>query len=219
MQVRRHTIVPLESIVRGYITGSAWSEYKKHGTVHGMPMPAGLQESQKLEKPIWTPSTKAEQGEHDENISRDKAVEIVGESVAGRVEEASLLIYEKVKFSLSNGPEFHFLNNTDLINFAGQTVRRRARHHHRRHQIRVRPRRGRRDRAGRRGPHTGQLALLARGQVRGRQGPVILRQGMYPRSLSRSPYPGVPDTKLTPPSNTSATGSPPRASKAKTAWP
>jgi phosphoribosylaminoimidazole-succinocarboxamide synthase len=98
MQVRRHNIVPLESIVRGYITGSAWSEYKKHGTVHGMPMPAGLQESQKLEKPIWTPSTKAEQGEHDENISRDKAVEIVGESVAGRVEEASLLIYEKVKF-------------------------------------------------------------------------------------------------------------------------
>jgi phosphoribosylaminoimidazole-succinocarboxamide synthase len=98
MQVRRHTIVPLESIVRGYITGSAWSEYKKHGTVHGMPMPAGLQESQKLEKPIWTPSTKAEQGEHDENISRDKAVEIVGESVAARVEEASLLIYEKVSF-------------------------------------------------------------------------------------------------------------------------
>ncbi|GAB7324619.1 hypothetical protein MBLNU13_g08506t1 [Cladosporium sp. NU13] len=97
MQVRRHTIVPLESIVRGYITGSAWSEYKKHGTVHGMPMPAGLQESQRLEKPIWTPSTKAEQGEHDENISRDKAVEIVGESVAKRVEEASLVIYEKAR--------------------------------------------------------------------------------------------------------------------------
>lgn len=98
MQVRRHQIVPLESIVRGYITGSAWSEYKKHGTVHGMSMPAGLVESQRLEKPIWTPSTKAEQGEHDENISRDKAVEIVGESVAKRVEEASLVIYEKVSF-------------------------------------------------------------------------------------------------------------------------
>lgn len=96
MQVRRHTIVPLESIVRGYITGSAWAEYKQHGTVHGMPMPAGLQESQKLDKPLWTPSTKAEQGAHDENISRERAVEIVGESVAGRVEEASLLIYEKV---------------------------------------------------------------------------------------------------------------------------
>ncbi|KAM0696611.1 hypothetical protein Q7P36_003860 [Cladosporium allicinum] len=97
MQVRRYQIVPLESIVRGYITGSAWSEYKKHGTVHGMPMPEGLQESQKLEKPIWTPSTKAEQGDHDENISRDKAVEIVGESVAKRVEEASLLIYQKAR--------------------------------------------------------------------------------------------------------------------------
>ena len=96
LRVRRLTMLPVECIVRGYITGSAWSEYKKHGTVHGMPMPAGLQESQRLEKPIWTPSTKAEQGEHDENISRDKAVEIVGESVAKRVEEASLVIYEKV---------------------------------------------------------------------------------------------------------------------------
>jgi phosphoribosylaminoimidazole-succinocarboxamide synthase len=96
MQVRRHTIVPLESIVRGYNTGSAWSEYKQHGTVHGMPMPSGLQESQRLDKPIWTPSTKAEQGEHDENISRDRAVEIVGERVAGKVEEVSLEIYEKV---------------------------------------------------------------------------------------------------------------------------
>lgn len=94
MQVKRIPVIPLESIVRGYITGSAWSEYKKHGTVHGMPMPAGLQESQKLEEPIWTPSTKAEQGEHDENISRDKAVEIVGEDVAKKVEEASLKIYQ-----------------------------------------------------------------------------------------------------------------------------
>lgn len=96
MQVRRIPVVPLESIVRGYITGSAWSEYKKSGTVHGMPMPAGLQESQKLEQPIWTPSTKAEQGEHDENISRDKAVEIVGEEVAKKIEEASLRIYKLV---------------------------------------------------------------------------------------------------------------------------
>jgi phosphoribosylaminoimidazole-succinocarboxamide synthase len=64
--------------------------------VHGMPMPSGLQESQRLDKPIWTPSTKAEQGEHDENISRDRAVEIVGERVAGKVEEVSLEIYEKV---------------------------------------------------------------------------------------------------------------------------
>ncbi|GIZ38071.1 hypothetical protein CKM354_000149700 [Cercospora kikuchii] len=97
MQVRRVPVIPLESIVRGYITGSAWSEYKKSGTVHGMPAPAGLQESQKLEKPLWTPSTKAEQGEHDENISKQKAIEIVGEEVAKKVEEASLKIYEMAR--------------------------------------------------------------------------------------------------------------------------
>lgn len=96
MHVHRHRLIPLESIIRGYITGSAWSEYKKSGTVHGMAMPAGLQESQKLEKPIWTPSTKAEQGEHDENISRAQAVVIVGEDVASRVEAISLEIYELV---------------------------------------------------------------------------------------------------------------------------
>lgn len=96
MQVRRIPVIPLESIVRGYITGSAWSEYQKFGTVHGMTMPKGLRESEKLEKPIWTPSTKAEQGEHDENISREKAQEIVGVEVARKVEEASLRVYELV---------------------------------------------------------------------------------------------------------------------------
>ena len=72
MQVRKLKVIPLESIVRGYITGSAWSEYKKNGTVHGIKMPTGLVESQKLEQPLWTPSTKAEQGEHDENISPEQ---------------------------------------------------------------------------------------------------------------------------------------------------
>ncbi|KAF2764418.1 phosphoribosylaminoimidazolesuccinocarboxamide synthase [Teratosphaeria nubilosa] len=94
MQVQRFKILPLESIVRGYITGSAWSEYKSKGTVHGLSMPSGLQESQKLEKAIWTPSTKAEQGDHDENISPDRAAEIVGRDVAKRVEEVSLQTYE-----------------------------------------------------------------------------------------------------------------------------
>jgi hypothetical protein len=161
-------------------------------------MPAGLQESQRLEKPIWTPSTKAEQGEHDENISRDKAVEIVGESVARRVEEASLVIYEKVGFYLI---DIDF-ENTDT-KFIGQAVRRRARHHHRRHQVRVRPRRGRRDRARRRGPHSRQLALLARRQVRGRQGPVLLRQGMHRKNKSCLPH---FELRLTAFSNTSVTG-------------
>ncbi|KJX93607.1 phosphoribosylaminoimidazole-succinocarboxamide synthase like protein [Zymoseptoria brevis] len=93
MLVRRTPVLPLESIVRGYITGSAWSEYQNSGTVHGMPMPQGLREAQKLEKPIWTPSTKAEQGDHDENISRARAVEIVGEDVASRMEALSLGVY------------------------------------------------------------------------------------------------------------------------------
>jgi phosphoribosylaminoimidazole-succinocarboxamide synthase len=69
MQVRRLKTFAIESIVRGYLTGGAWSEYKKSGTVHGMKMPEGLRECEQMPKPLWTPSTKAEQGEHDENIS------------------------------------------------------------------------------------------------------------------------------------------------------
>jgi phosphoribosylaminoimidazole-succinocarboxamide synthase len=76
MQVRKFKVLPIESIVRGYITGSAWSEYKKTGTVHGLPMPQGLQESQKLEEPLWTPSTKAEVGDKDENITPAKGMMI-----------------------------------------------------------------------------------------------------------------------------------------------
>lgn len=98
MLVRRHDLVPLESIVRGYITGSAWAEYKKSGTVHGMKVAPGLQESQRFDGgAIWTPSTKAEQGEHDENISKAKAVEIVGEEVARKIEQVSLEIYKMVR--------------------------------------------------------------------------------------------------------------------------
>lgn len=72
MQVRKLEVLPIESIVRGYITGSAWSEYEKTGTVHGMKVKEGLKESESFGEPIWTPSTKAEQGEHDENISPEK---------------------------------------------------------------------------------------------------------------------------------------------------
>jgi len=69
MVVRRLKVLPIESIVRGYITGSAWSSYQKDGTVCGIELPKGLRESEKLEKPLWTPSTKAAAGEKDENIS------------------------------------------------------------------------------------------------------------------------------------------------------
>ena len=99
MQVRRYGILPLESIVRGYLTGTAWKEYQIHGTVHGIQMPEGLRECERLPKPIWTPSTKAAQGEHDENISPERAAEIVGKHVAEKVEKASLEIYEMVRWT------------------------------------------------------------------------------------------------------------------------
>lgn len=75
MQVRKLRILPIEAIVRGYITGSAWKEYQKSGTVHGISIPAGLQESEAFPNgPIYTPSTKAEQGDHDENIHPDQGM-------------------------------------------------------------------------------------------------------------------------------------------------
>jgi len=95
MVVRKLEIVPIESIVRGYITGSAWSEYKKSGTVNGIKLPAGLVEGQKLPEPLWTPSTKAEVGEKDENISPEQAKHIINDAkVAAEIERLSLKIYE-----------------------------------------------------------------------------------------------------------------------------
>ena len=104
MQVRSLEVIPLESIVRGYLTGSAFNEYQRSRTVHGIPVPAGLRESEKLEQPLWTPSTKAEQGENDENISPSKADEIVGPDIARRVEQLSLEIYSKAaEYALDRG--------------------------------------------------------------------------------------------------------------------
>lgn len=132
MLVRRLKIFPIESIVRGYITGSGWAEYKRTGTVHGIKMPTGLQESQKLEKPLWTPSTKAEVGGKDENISPEQAREIVGEKYAAKIEEYSIRAYEIVSTDL----ELQLNLSTKLDN-TGTRLRRRARNHHRRHQIRI----------------------------------------------------------------------------------
>lgn len=95
--VRKLKLVPLEVIVRGYITGSAWKEYTKSGTVHGLPVEAGLQELQEFATPIFTPSTKAEQGEHDENISPERAAEIVGKELCGRLEKAAIDLYTRAK--------------------------------------------------------------------------------------------------------------------------
>nr|ATA58170.1 SAICAR synthetase [Diplodia seriata] len=95
MQVQRLSIFPIEAIVRGYITGSAWAEYKRSGTIHGEPAPAGLQESQQLPTPIYTPSTKAEVGGKDENITRVRAAAIVGDAAAARIEELALSLYNE----------------------------------------------------------------------------------------------------------------------------
>jgi phosphoribosylaminoimidazole-succinocarboxamide synthase len=95
--VRKYKLVPLEVIVRGYITGSAWKEYKTHGTVHGVKVAQGLQESQEFPTPIFTPSTKAEQGEHDENISIEQAEEIVGKELTVKLEKLAIELYGKAK--------------------------------------------------------------------------------------------------------------------------
>lgn len=97
MLVKKMKLIPLEVIVRGYITGSAWKEYKKSKTVHGLPIDADLQESQEFPTPIFTPSTKAEQGEHDENISPEQAAEIVGKELCDKVAAIAIELYTKAK--------------------------------------------------------------------------------------------------------------------------
>ncbi|EEH23561.1 phosphoribosylaminoimidazolesuccinocarboxamide synthase [Paracoccidioides brasiliensis Pb03] len=95
MQVRKLKVFPIEAIVRGYITGSAWKEYQTSGTVHGIKMPEGLKESQRFpDGAIYTPSTKAEQGKHDENIHPDQAVTIVGPKYARIISTLALKLYE-----------------------------------------------------------------------------------------------------------------------------
>lgn len=84
--------IPVECVVRGYISGSAWAEYKEHGTVSGNPMPKGLKESQELEKPIFTPTTKAETG-HDEPITTQEIIKLIGLRTAQEMEEKSLAVY------------------------------------------------------------------------------------------------------------------------------
>jgi phosphoribosylaminoimidazole-succinocarboxamide synthase len=91
----RADMLPVECIVRGHITGSAWKEYQRDGTMHGEALPAGLLESQKLPQPVFTPSTKAEVGDHDENISFEASVDLVGWSMAGRLRDVSLELYRR----------------------------------------------------------------------------------------------------------------------------
>ncbi|PLX45188.1 MAG: phosphoribosylaminoimidazolesuccinocarboxamide synthase [Deltaproteobacteria bacterium] len=95
MLVKKAKPLPVECIIRGYISGSGWKEYKKSGTVCSLPLPEGLLESEKLPEPIYTPSTKAEIGEHDENISFEETVKLLGPELAERVREVALAVYLK----------------------------------------------------------------------------------------------------------------------------
>lgn len=95
MLVRKCRVYPVECIVRGYLTGSAWEEYKRSGTVCGIKMPRGLKLNAAFPEPLFTPSTKAEQGEHDVNITFDEMKKIVGHEVACGLRDGSLYLYGK----------------------------------------------------------------------------------------------------------------------------
>jgi len=102
MMCKKLTMLPIECIVRGYITGSGWESYKKDGTVCGIRLPEGLQECAQLPEPIYTPSTKAEIGDHDENISFERSIEVLekqfpgkGQEYAEKIRDCTIALYKK----------------------------------------------------------------------------------------------------------------------------
>ena len=111
MLCRKLTMLPIECIVRGYITGSGWKSYQANGTVCGIRLPAGLAECEKLPEAIYTPSTKAEIGDHDENISFERSVEVLekdfpgrGREYAEKIRDCTLLLYKKcADYALTRG--------------------------------------------------------------------------------------------------------------------
>ena len=111
MMCKKLTMLPIECIVRGYITGSGWASYKENGTVCGIKLPEGLKESEKLPEPIYTPSTKAEIGDHDENISFEKSIDVIekkfpgkGKEYATKIKDATIALYKKcAEYALTKG--------------------------------------------------------------------------------------------------------------------
>lgn len=95
MLVKRTKVVPIECIVRGYLSGSFWSAYKKNTTVCGFELPAGMRESDQFPKPLFTPSTKAEQGLHDENISLEQMRALIGTTLTEQMANVSILLYQR----------------------------------------------------------------------------------------------------------------------------
>lgn len=121
--VKKADPLPIECIVRGYISGSGWKSYQKDGTICGIPLPPGLKESEQLPETLFTPSTKADDGEHDENIDFQQATNLVGQETAEQVKALSLAIYKQgVALAAEKGIiiadtkfEFGFANNELLL--------------------------------------------------------------------------------------------------------
>ncbi|MEO7253873.1 MAG: phosphoribosylaminoimidazolesuccinocarboxamide synthase [Casimicrobium sp.] len=104
MLVKRLKPLPVEAVVRGYLAGSGWVEYQQSQSVCGVPLPAGLKNASKLPSPIFTPATKAEMGEHDENISFTRMVEIIGEPLALKARDAAIALYTRAAdYALTRG--------------------------------------------------------------------------------------------------------------------
>ena len=126
MIVKRLNPLPIEAVVRGYLIGSGWKDYQATGSVCGIELEEGLQMAQKLPEPIYTPATKAEVGEHDENISYEKTVDLIGEELANRVRQIAIDIYNfgvnharekgiiiadtKFEFGLDNDGELYLID-------------------------------------------------------------------------------------------------------------
>ncbi len=104
MLVKRLKPLPIEAVVRGYLAGSGWSEYKASGTVCGVQLPPGLQNASKLPEPIFTPATKAEMGDHDENIDFERCAAIIGRDMAERVRDIAIQLYRRAAdYALTQG--------------------------------------------------------------------------------------------------------------------
>ncbi len=123
MLVKKAELIPIECIIRGYLSGTGWNDYKKYGKVCGIDLPEGLVESEKLPEPIFTPSTKAEVGVHDENIDELNAINIIGIDAFTFIKNTSLSIYKKAyEYAFSKGiiiadtkMEFGFYNNNIIL--------------------------------------------------------------------------------------------------------
>jgi phosphoribosylaminoimidazole-succinocarboxamide synthase len=155
--------IMVEAVVRGYIIGSGWKDYQANGAICGIHLPAGLRQADKLPEPLFTPAAKADLGEHDENISFAEMEHRIGIELAAQMRDISIKLYKP------------------------RRIRGHARHHHRRHQVRIRPRRQRRAAPDGRSPDRRFLALLAGGLVRPGHVAAVLRQAV------RARLPGNPD--------------------------